>query len=81
MTGLLPGKVILADVVPTFGRKESRVAAKIELQSTCGCPVNEATLLRTEQTGKPSDVSLTQVGGVDQRRNKKPFLYYVLVLI
>ncbi len=59
----LPGKVIQAAVYPTMNGKESRVAARLELRSTCGCPVDEATLLRTEMTGKPTDIELTQVFG------------------
>ncbi len=62
IASLLPGKLFQAVVFPTvLSGKESRVPAKIELRSTCGCPVNEATLRQTEPTGKPTDVALTQV--------------------
>jgi hypothetical protein len=57
----LPGKLIQAAVFPTFLGKDSKVPAKLELKSTCGCPVNEATLRQTEITGKPIEITLTQV--------------------
>ena len=62
IASLLPGKLFQAVIFPTFSTgKETRVPARIELRSTCGCPVNEATLRQTEPTGKPTDVALTQV--------------------
>ncbi len=61
---LLPGKLFQAAVYPTISTgKESKVPAKIEIKSTCGCPVDEATLRQTEMTGKPTDIVLTQVVG------------------
>ncbi len=62
LPNLLPGKLFQAAVYPTiFSGKESKVPAKIELKSTCGCPVSEATLRQTEMTGMPIEVALTQV--------------------
>ena len=59
---LLPGKLFQAAIYPTiFSGKESRVPAKIEVKSTCGCPVSEATLQQTEMTGMPAEIALTQV--------------------
>jgi hypothetical protein len=55
-----------AAIYPTISTgKESKVPAKIELKSTCGCPVDEETLPQTEMTGKPTEILLTQVCGVD----------------
>ncbi len=62
LSNLLPGKLFQAAVYPTVvSGKESKVPAKIELKSTCGCPVDEATLRQTEMTGQPIEVALTQV--------------------
>jgi hypothetical protein len=62
VAGLLPGKLFQAVIYPTISSgKESSVPAKIELRSTCGCPIDEATLRQTEVTGKPTNVALTQV--------------------
>ncbi len=59
---LIPGKVVQAVIYPTIvSGKESKVPAKLELKSTCGCPVNEATLRQTEQTGAPTEIDLKQV--------------------
>ncbi len=62
LPNLLPGKLIQAAIYPTISTgKESKVPAKIELKSTCGCPVDEDTLRQTEMTGKPTEVALSQV--------------------
>jgi hypothetical protein len=62
LPNLLPGKLFLAAIYPTISTgKESKVPAKLELKSTCGCPVDEVTLRTTEMTGMPIEVVLTQV--------------------
>ncbi len=62
LANLLPGKLFQAAIFPTImSGKESKVPAKLELKSTCGCPVDEATLRRTEMTGMPTEIALTQV--------------------
>ena len=62
MPELLPGKLFQAAIYPTiFSGKESKVPAKLELKSTCGCPVDEPTLAQTEMSGMPTEVSLAQV--------------------
>ena len=62
LPNLLPGKIFQAAIYPTiFSGKESRVPAKIEVKSTCGCPVDEETLRQTEMTGMPTEIALTQV--------------------
>ncbi len=62
ITNQLPGKLFQAVVLPSVAiGKESKVPAKFELRSTCGCPVDDATLRQTEATGKPANVALTQV--------------------
>jgi hypothetical protein len=63
ITSLLPGKLFRAVIYPTtIAGKESVIPYKnSNLRSTCGCPVDDATLRQTEPTGKPSDVVLAQV--------------------
>ncbi len=62
LPNLLPGKLFQAAIYPTINTgKESRVPAKIELKSTCGCPVDEETLRQTEMTGMPTEIALIQV--------------------
>ncbi len=62
LPNLLPGKIFQAAVYLTdTSGKESMVPTKIEVKSTCGCPINEATLRQTETTGMPTEIALTQV--------------------
>ena len=62
ISSLLPGKLFQAAIISTAATgKEGKVASKIEIKSTCGCPVDDQTLRDTEQTGKPTDIILTQV--------------------
>jgi hypothetical protein len=62
ISSLLPGKLFQAAIIPTATTgKEGKVASKMEIKSTCGCPVDDETLRDTEQTGKPTDIVLTQV--------------------
>jgi hypothetical protein len=62
LPNLLPGKLFQAAIYPiVHSGKETKVPAKIELKSTCGCPVDEETLRQTEMTGMPTEIALTQV--------------------
>jgi hypothetical protein len=63
ITSLLPGKLFRAVIFPTTnaGRESAIPYRNSNLRSTCGCPIDEATLRQTEPTGKPSDVTLVQV--------------------
>ncbi len=63
MVGVPPGKLFRLTVLPTGNKNvESKVPyINRKIRSTCGCPIDERTLMLTEPTGKPTNVALLQV--------------------